>query len=168
MQLNHYNTKFKKQTFSLVLIADQVAYPANIGGLFRAADAFGVKKIILGGPRIQLNRKTWNTSRATENAVIYKQIEATSEVIKEYKSSGYQIIALEITENSKPMHKIKIDKRQPLVLIVGNERLGIDKSLLQLSDVICHIEMYGQNSSMNVVQATSIALYEITNRIKHA
>ena len=152
----------------MVLITDQVAHPANIGGLFRAADAFGVKKIILGGPKIELNRKTWNTSRATENVVIYKQIKAISKVIKKYKRSGYKIIALEITENSKPMHKIKIDGKQPLVLIVGNERLGIDKSLLQLSDVIYHIEMYGQNSSMNIVQATSIALYEITNRIKHA
>ena len=100
MQLNYYASKFKKQTFSVVLIADQVARPANIGGLFRTADAFGVKKIILGGPRIELNRKTWNTSRATENAIIYKQIEATSEVIKEYKFQSKDFEDL-MNENSE-------------------------------------------------------------------
>jgi hypothetical protein len=36
-------------------------------GLFRIADAFGVQKLILGGT-LELNRKVWNTSRATEKA----------------------------------------------------------------------------------------------------
>ena len=30
---------------------------------------------------------------------------------------------------------------------------------------IIHIDMYGQNSSMNVVQATNIALYEMTKQL---
>ena len=142
--------------------------PVNVGSLLRVADAFGVKKIIFGGSPIKLNKKTWNASRATENVVDFKQVEDTVCEIKNYKEAGYRVIALEITYESVPLNKLKNDTNQHTVLIVGSERHGVRKELLDLSDEVYHIEMYGQNSSMNVVQATSIALYEITNRLNNA
>jgi len=142
--------------------------PVNVGSLLRTADAFGIEKIIFGGSTIELNKKTWNASRATEKVVDFKQVENTLCEIKNYKEAGYRIIALEITDESVPINKLKNDPNQHTVLIVGSERHGITKEFLELSDEVYHIEMYGQNSSMNVVQATSIALYEITNKLKHA
>ena len=65
MQLDHYTSKFVKKKFPIVLVANEVLRPTNVGSLFRLADAFGVEKLILGGPPIELNRKVWNTSRAT-------------------------------------------------------------------------------------------------------
>ena len=168
MQLNHYNSKFNKNVFPIVLVTDTVVRPVNVGSLLRTADAFGVKKIIFGGSPIELNKKTWNASRATEKVVDFKQVENTVCIIKNYKEAGYRVIALEITDESVPLYKLKNDNNQHTVLIVGSERHGITKELLDLSDEVYHIEMYGQNSSMNVVQATSIALYEITNKLKHA
>ena len=47
-------------------------------------------------------------------------------------------------------------------LAARSERYGIDSKLINLADSVYHIEMFGQNSSMNVVQAASIALYETT------
>ena len=142
--------------------------PINVGSLLRTADAFGVEKIIFGGGPIELNKKTWNASRATEKVVDFKQVENTVCEIKNYKKGGYRVIALEITDESVPLYKLKNNNNQHTVLIVGSERHGITKELLDLSDEVYHIEMYGQNSSMNVVQATSIALYEITNKLKYA
>ena len=52
-----------------------------------------------------------------------------------------------------------------MVLIVGNENFGIDKDLLEWSDQKVHINMFGINSSMNVAQATGIALFEITKSV---
>ena len=40
----------------------------------------------------------------------------------------------------------------------------IEEDVLKFSDNVIHINMFGQNSSMNVVQATNIALYEITKQ----
>ena len=168
MQLNHYNSKFNKNVFPIVLVTDTVVRPVNVGSLLRTADAFGVKKIIFGGSPIELNKKTWNASRATEKVVDFKQVENTVCEIKNYKEAGYRVIALEITDESVPLYKLKNNNNQHTVIIVGSERHGITKELLDLSDEVYHIEMYGQNSSMNVVQATSIALYEITNRLNNA
>ena len=76
--------------------------PVNIGSLLRTADAFGIEKIIFGGSTIELNKKTWNASRATEKVVDFKQVENTLCEIKNYKEAGYRIIALEITDESVP------------------------------------------------------------------
>ena len=165
MQLNHYTSKFKKQPFPIVLISDNVTHAANLGSLFRTADAFGIEHLVLGGNPIELGRKFTKTSRATEQSVSFEQLETLSEKIQELKAQNYTLIALEITENSIPISDLKLDKNSKIVFIIGDENHGVSDAILKQCNVIVHIEMYGQNSSMNVVQATSIALYEFTKKL---
>ena len=168
MQLDHYSSKFEKNQFAIILVTDNVARPANVGSIFRIADAFGVEKLILGGSTIELNRKVWNTSRATEKVVNFEQIENSENVIKNLKKEGYSVICLEITKDSKSISEIQLEYNHKIVLVVGSERYGIKHEILTCADSIYHIPMYGQNSSMNVAQATSIALYEITKLLSNA
>lgn len=165
MQLTHYNTNFKKQTFPITLVCDNVTNAPNIGSLFRIADAFGIEKLILCGENIQLGRKITKTSRATEKVVNFEIQKSASKVVEDLKQKGYQIISLEITESSKPIHTIQFSKENPIALVIGDENFGVSESILKISDAIIHIDMFGQNSSMNVVQATNIALYEMTKQI---
>ena len=77
------------------------------------------------------------------------------------KDSGYQIIALEITNTSTPLRHGSY--MQKTCLIVGNEKKGIPEDILDVADSSYHIEMVGGHiSSLNVSIATSIALYEIS------
>lgn len=163
MQLTHYNTQFPKHTFPITIICDDVNTALNIGSLFRICDAFGVEKIIFCGNNISIGRKMTKTSRSTEKHVQYKIVSDISEVITEYKDS-HQLIGLEITSNSKPLKTFKFNTHKPIALILGNENFGISENILKQLDTTVHITMYGHNSSMNVVQAASIALYEITKQ----
>lgn len=106
------------------------------------------------------------TSRATEKTVSYEIHDKTINILKDLKLKSYKIICLEITDTSKPVYSFDFSKEKPIALVVGNENFGISKEILEFSDSVVHIEMYGQNSSMNVVQATNIALYEITKQLK--
>ena len=165
MQLNHYNTNFKQQSFPITLVCDNVTNAANIGSLFRIADAFGIEKIIFCGTHIPLGRKMTKTSRATEKIVVFETYELISEIVSTLKKQNYTIISLEVANNSLPIDTYQFSKEKPIVLIVGDENFGISEEILTLSDAIIHINMFGQNSSMNVVQATNIALYEITRQL---
>lgn len=136
----------------------------NLGSLFRIADAFGIEKLILCGTNISLGRKFTKTSRATEKVVDFEINDTILDVVKTLKAS-HQIIALEITTNSKPLHRFQFNNSKPIALIVGDESFGISEDILQIADETIHIDMFGQNSSMNVVQATNIALYEITKQL---
>ena len=146
------------------MVCDNVTNAPNIGSLFRICDAFGIEQLILCGDHITLGRKITKTSRATEKVVNYKIKASASIVIKNLKSEGYQIIALEITDSSKSIHTFNFSKEKPIALIIGDENFGVSENILKISDAIIHINMFGLNSSMNVVQATNIALYEITKQ----
>lgn len=165
MQLTHYNTNFLKRKFPILLVCDNVTNAPNLGSLFRISDAFGVEKLILCGESISIGRKLTKTSRATEKVVNYEIYADASNVVEELKNSGYQIISLEITSTSNPIHTMKFSAEKPIALVVGEENFGVSEAILNTSDAIIHIDMYGQNSSMNVVQATNIALYEMTKQL---
>jgi len=163
-QLDHYSTAFTKRTFPITLVCENVTNAPNVGSLFRTADAFGIEKLVLCGEQIPLGRKMTKTSRATEKSVNFEISNNALEVVVQLKEKGYQIIPLEITETSKSLHQHQFSKEQPIALIIGDENFGVSETILSLSDCTIHVEMFGQNSSMNVVQATSVALYEITKQ----
>ncbi|GAA4302152.1 TrmH family RNA methyltransferase [Aestuariibaculum suncheonense] len=164
MQLTHYTSNFSKRKFPITVVGDHVTNAPNIGSLFRMCDAFGVEKLILCGDGITLGRKTAKTSRATEKVVPYEICESAISVIKSLKKDHY-IIALEITNSSQPIHNFQFPKDQPIALVVGDENFGVSDAILEIADAVIHIDMFGHNSSMNVVQATNIAIYEITKQL---
>lgn len=165
-QLDHHSSKFKKQRFPITLVCENVTNAPNIGSLFRTADAFGVEKLVFCGNQISLGRKMTKTSRATEKAVDYEIRKDAFEVISDLKSKGQFIVSLEITTNSTALSTYKFPKNTSIVLVIGDENFGISEAITNLSDAIIHIEMFGQNSSMNVVQATNVTLYAITRQIR--
>ncbi|WP_298513266.1 TrmH family RNA methyltransferase [uncultured Kordia sp.] len=164
-QLTHYTTNFEKRRFPITLVSDQVSNAPNIGSLFRICDAFGVEKIIFCGENIPVfGRKMTKTSRATEKVVPFEIQEDIHPVILKLKEENYTIISLEITEKSQSIHTLDFSKFEKIALVIGDENFGVNPETIYESDVITHIEMFGQNSSMNVVQATNIVLYEITRQ----
>lgn len=165
MQLDHYSSKFTPKTFPITLVCDNVTKAANIGSLFRISDAFGVEKLFFCGNTIPLGRRFTKTSRATEKTMPYEIAKNSNEVILALKEKGYLIISLEITENSTPIHQLTIPKNTPIAVIIGDENFGISNNILSISNITTHITMFGKNSSMNVVQAANIALYEITKQL---
>ena len=166
MQLTHYTSKFKKQIFPVTVVCDNVTDASNIGSLFRTCDAFGVEKLILCGKDISLGRKMKKTSRATEMFVNFELKSSASEVVARLKNQDYQIISLEIASSSTSINSYNFSTTKPIALVIGDENFGVSEAILNDSEAILHIDMFGNNSSMNVVQATNIALYEITKQIR--
>ncbi len=106
------------------------------------------------------------TSRATEKTVDFEETAKISQTIKQLKSVGYYCIALEITSESSDLTVFQFPKQTAIALFIGAENFGVSDTVLNQVDAIIHIEMFGQNSSMNVVQATNIALYEMTKQLR--
>ena len=166
MQLTHETTTFKKQKFPIIVLCENVTNAPNIGSLFRICDAFGIQEIVFNGDESTiLSRKMKKTSRATEKYVSYKFIANIEAYLLDMKQQN-QIIALEITNKSTSIQKQKFDFSSPIVLVIGDENFGVSENTLLHCDKVIHIDMFGENSSMNVVQATNIAIYEITKQLQ--
>ncbi len=153
-----------QKKFPVILLLDNITGEANIGSIFRLADAFGIQNVIFCGtlPNLNSNRLK-RTSRNTHKTVNFDFIENSSEALQNLKEEGYKIIGVEITSNSSSLQEIEIKSTEKIVIVAGNERHGISEEALNLCDITHHIEMFGENSSMNVAQSVGIALYEITN-----
>ena len=164
MQLTHEENQFQRKTFPITVVCDHIYFQQNIGSIFRISEAFGVENIVFLGKDIPLTpRKINKTSRSTHLHVPHSTIEKTSDLVAYLLQNNFEIIALEITSNSKPLKEVIIPNDQKIALLIGSEIDGISEELLKISHQIVHIDMFGKNSSMNVVQAASIALYELTS-----
>lgn len=166
MQLTHEENQFKTRQFPITLVCDNIYFQQNIGSLFRIGEAFGIEKIIFLGKDIPLNlRKINKTSRSTHLHVPYTVFEENTSLINYLQENNYEIISLEIASSSKALKEVVLPSDKKTALIIGSEINGINEALLAISNQIVHINMFGQNSSMNVVQAASIALYEFTSKM---
>ena len=167
LQHSHNTTPFLNKNFPIIVVSDGIKSPANVGGLFRICEAFGVKEIIFYNSNIDINSsRLKRTSRETHKIVDFTISDNILSTLEGFRNDDYDIIALEISEISIPSEKVQIESKG-VVLIIGNEQSGISEDILASTSKHMHIEMYGANSSMNVVQATSIALYALTNKLKY-
>lgn len=148
---------------ALCLIAHDVQRPANVGSLFRLADALGIEKIILTGRSCTpAHPKARKAARTTEQRVPFVQADDPLPVVAALKQAGYRIVSLEISSGSIDLARLPVAPGDRICLIVGNESAGVCQPLLDISDATVHIPMRGGNSSMNVACACAIAAYVIT------
>jgi len=165
IQLTHEDHERSNIKFPLSIIANDITDPLNVGSIFRLSDALGIEKLYLcGGTPVPPNAKINKTSRSTEKYVGYESHADAETLITKLKESGSSIISLEITSLSLAIDSEEFKKAisdKPVCLILGSENSGISEGLLSLSEMTVHIPMHGNNSSMNVISAASIACFEI-------
>ena len=169
IQLTHNDYKHEQKKFPIYLVLDNIKDVVNIGSIFRLSDALGVKKIFICGDikKTDLeNKKTKRVSRNTVNYVDYEIDENIVDCINNLSSYNIKVLALELTNQSIPIQKYKFEKGKSYAFIVGNEQHGVSQEALDIVDTSVHIDMFGNNSSMNVSVATGIAVSQCLNKIR--
>ena len=166
IQLTHEDHTATGKKFPLSIIANDINDPLNVGSLFRLCDALGINKLYLcGNTPVPPNTKINKTSRSTEKYVNYEYQQNAQDLIRQLKSNNAFIASLELTTDSieldNPQFQSAVKAANAVYLIPGAENTGVHEGLLSLSDVCLKIPMQGNNSSMNVISATSIACFEI-------
>ena len=148
----------------IVLVLDNVLDTYNIGSFFRLADAIAAEKIYLCGPVVTPpNIKIHRSSIGTWKWINWEHFENTIDCINQLKKDGYQIIACEQDKTSVNYQKAKY--KTPIAIIAGSESFGVSKEVLQKTDQIVEIPMYGINVSLNVLVATSIISFDALSKI---
>lgn len=156
----------------ITLLLHNIRSTHNVGSIFRTAEGFGVKRIILTG--YTPYPISTNDSRLPHLAQkIHKQINKTalgaeSSVPFEYHDSLYKwldkntlpLIALEQDPTSTLL--TDFDAPDEFVLVLGEEVNGIPGELLSCCSSIIEIPMKGKKESFNVSVAAGIALFALS------
>jgi TrmH family RNA methyltransferase len=135
--------------------------PENIGGLIRLAGNIGCRKVIIVSDEENHKlAKIKKTATTAFNKVDWEIVSPT----EWYRliPTDYQIIALETTPKSELIYHSKLEKKT--AIIVGDERFGIDLQTLELCHKHLYIPMTGSVKSLNVVQAATVALFELVRQ----
>jgi 23S rRNA (guanosine2251-2'-O)-methyltransferase len=160
----------------VVLIVHNVRSTHNVGSLLRSADGFGVSHVYLTGytpypkkdnderlPHIadKLQRQINKTALGADQNIAWSQSDEIAQVIKDLKTKGFLIAALEQTKTAVDLGSFK--PKGKIALIVGNEVDGIDTQALGQADTHLQIPMRGKKESFNVAIAGGIALYKFAS-----
>lgn len=157
----------------LAIIAHNIRSTHNVGSLLRTSDGLGVSEIYFTGytpypakindsrlPHIsgKLTQQIHKTALGAENSVIWHQSDDVVTVIEGLRDQGYAIVGLEQAQDSVSLQDFKCPEK--LALLIGSEVTGIDKELFQHLDLCVEIPMVGKKESFNVIEATTMALYQ--------
>lgn len=153
--------EIKKTTRNPVsLLLHNVRSLYNVGSIFRTCDAARAEELILCGftphpPRKEIEK----TALGAVETVPWRYFDSTIQAIYTLRSEGKKIFALEITDKKRLYTSLRYDEF-PMVIVVGNELVGIDQEILDLCDDAIEIPMLGVKHSLNVSVAAGIVLFE--------
>lgn len=137
-----------------ILILDRLRSPYNVGAVFRSADSFGIKKIILidetASPDHPHARRT---SRGCTDTVDWQYM-SEEEAVSFLSSCNMPVLALELGGEDINTFDFPSDG----VAILGNEEFGISPELLKCCTDRITIPTAGTKGSLNVSVAAGILL----------
>lgn len=146
---------------NLEVLLDNIRSTYNVGSIFRTSDGAGVQKLYLGGYTPTPDHpKLKKTGLGSEWEVPWEKVRNGLELARIKKASGYQIWSLEKMPAAVSLFDgVKITETSHILLILGNEKTGVDPEILALSNRILFIPMAGMKRSLNVASAYGIAAY---------
>ena len=142
----------------LIVICDELSDPHNLGAIMRSAECAGAHGVII--PKRRSVGLTATVAKASAGAVEYMKVAKVSNInnaIAELKEKGVWIYGT-AAEGSAPMYKA--DLTGPTAIVIGNEGVGMSQLVRKNCDMLVHIPMKGQISSLNASAAAAILLYE--------
>lgn len=141
----------------LLLIAEAIEKPGNLGTMLRSADATGVSALILCDPRTDVFNP--NVVRAsTGNLFTVPVAEADpAETILWLRERHVRLLAASPHARQR---FTDVDLTGPVAIVVGTEQFGLSERWVNASDLPVRIPMLGVADSLNVATATALLLYE--------
>lgn len=141
----------------LLIIAEAIEKPGNVGAILRTADAANVDAVIIANPKSDLYNP--NVVRSSVGCLFTNQIATatTEEVIAFLKKNKINFYSATL-QNSTSYHTQ--DYTQPTALVVGTEATGLSQAWRDHATQNIIIPMQGEIDSMNVSVAAAILLFE--------
>ncbi len=152
-----------------ILLFDRPSNKGNLGTIIRSCDSLGADMLIITGHAVDLYDPDVVISamgsffnmpviRIEDNNDLYAYVE---KLRKQYPDF---LVAGSTAHKEKSIEEI--DFTRPLILMIGNETMGLNKAFKEYCDVLCTIPMDEKSyaTSFNVGCAASIMMYEVTRQ----
>ena len=141
----------------LILLLDKIEDPQNFASIIRSAECAKINGIVITKNHSAL--VTDSVIKTSTGAIFHTDIAKVTNLndcIDKLKDNGYFIYALDMDGDN--IYKTNIQGN--IALLVGSEGFGVTKSYKKNCDGVVSIPMKGKVNSLNVSNATAIAIFE--------
>ena len=162
LTMDQFGEKLAAIKNPFVLILDQVNDVRNFGAIIRTAEISGVDGIIIqNSSSAPINSDTIKTSAGAIFNIPICKVNHIKDAIYHLKSIDISIVSASEKANK---NVYDIDFTKPVAVIMGSEQRGINKSIINLSDEVVKLPLYGKIQSLNVSVACGVFLYEVVRQ----
>lgn len=138
----------------LVIACAPMRSHVNLSHIVRTCGCFGIARVIATGTA-RLDGKIARDGAEHVDLEVHRSL---LPVLDRLRAEGYELVGLEQATGSEPLFAFTFAPRT--VLVVGNERAGLEDDVLARLDRVAEIPMAGLPHSLNAATSTSIAIYE--------
>ena len=141
----------------LLLVAEAIEKPGNLGTMLRSADAAGATALVLCDQCTDLfNPNVVRASIGTLFSVPVAEAE-TEEAVDWMRQREIRILA---ASPHAELVYTDADMTGPIAIVAGTEQYGLSEAWLRAASLQVRIPMRGQADSLNVATAAALLLYE--------
>lgn len=141
----------------IVLVLDQITDPHNVGAILRSAAAFAVKAVVTTARHSP--EATGVLAKSASGAlelVPMVSVQNLARALTQMKDSGFMTVGL---DSAGADNLSNVALQAPLALVLGAEGKGLRQLTRETCGIVARMDMPGEIKSLNVSNATALALY---------
>lgn len=140
----------------LVLVAEGVEKPGNLGAMLRTAEAAGIAAVVAADPVTDWANP--NVVRASKGAVFAVPVATatTADLLEWARRRGIRLV---VTTPGTDVRYTDVDLTGRVAIVVGAEKHGISPELLAAGQP-ARIPLRGKVNSLNVAAAAAVVIFE--------
>lgn len=145
---------------SIILVADGINDPQNLGSLIRTAHCLGVNGVVIPANRsAQVTAAVVKASAGAAHYMPVAMVVNVASTLDYLKDRGFWIYGTE-ADAGKPLNSLEYET--DIVIVVGSEGGGIRPLIKKKCDFLLSVPMLGKIDSMNVSVAAGIIIYAVS------
>lgn len=146
----------KRHNFS-ILISNELN-DFNVGQIIRNSNAFLAREVIIYGRKKYDKRSAVGTNH-------YENISHVKCVEELKLPADTVVVGIDNIPIAKPIESFRWPKDRHVVMVFGQEQVGITPVLMQVCQQFAYISQYGSVRSLNVGCASGIAMYSYVSKM---
>ncbi len=141
----------------LVVLAEDVQDPRNLGALLRVCEGAGVGRVLLRDRgSAPVSPTVVKTSAGAAEWLPVERVPNTARAIQDLQDEGYWVYGAD----AAGVPPWSLDLTGPVVLCVGGEEKGLRRLTRERCDALVGLPMRGRVESLNLATAAAAILYE--------
>ena len=150
----------EKTTQPVIVVADGITDPHNLGAIVRTAEAMGAQGLVIPQRRaVGVTSTVRKVAAGALESLAIARVVNLARALEELKEAGFWIYGTSGEASAQSIQTV--DFAKATVIVIGSEGDGLSVVTQKACDLLVSIPLSGSTPSLNASVAAGMALYEV-------